>query len=104
MSDIRVADTETLLVLNSIAKGYNFNRQLSDECITRLDPDGWHILTLVLWGSNVDHCPVLHHRTEVLMKFTGDGEANKVFLDVSDTDWNILETAETAIERKQKDA
>lgn len=101
MNDIRVADTTLLRIMNNAAAGHNL-RQISDECISKLDPNGWHVLTLLLWGHNMDHSPILYHRTEVLMKFTGDYDAHQELLDVTDTDWTTLITADTAIKLMRK--
>jgi hypothetical protein len=90
MSGLRVATTEILTNLNMLARKYHLNRQLSDSCIDSLDPDGFHVLELVLYGHNMDFAPVLHHRAMLHMKFAGRIKPETAFLDIPDEVWQTL--------------
>ena len=92
MSGLRVVTTGILCQMNEVARKNNFNRQLSDACIDSLDPDGFHVLELVLYGHNMgmDSAPVLHHRAMLHMKFAGRTEPETGFLDIPDEVWQTL--------------
>lgn len=90
MSDIRVVDTPTLRKLVRIADKLELNRIPSDEVMARLDPDGFHVLSLILYGHNMDSAPVLHHRALVLIKVTDSDDPVEVALDVPDAQWTGL--------------
>jgi hypothetical protein len=90
MSGLRVVTTDILCHLNEVARRNNFNRQLSDVCIDSLDPDGFHVLELVLYGHNMDSAPILHHRAMLHMKFAGRTEPETALLDIPDEVWQTL--------------
>lgn len=94
--DARVVNTADLKVLNSKAVLGGMNRALSDAAVAALDPDGLHVLDLVLYGHNMDST-VLHHRTRVLFKLVGSDAPAEAFLDVLDEDWKRLRTAASVL-------
>lgn len=91
MTDIRVADTANLLRLNAAAIQADFNRAADPEGLSAtIDPDGTHVLCLVLFGHNMDTAPVLHHRVRVLAKATGSPVPRTFILDIADDEWRRL--------------
>jgi hypothetical protein len=89
--DIRMCSRDDLVELAKRAKRHRFNRQTSIPRLeVNLDPDGVNVLSILLWGHNVDHAPVLHHRVRVLAKMTGADGPTVFQLDVADTDWQEL--------------
>lgn len=92
----RVADTPTLLTLARNARRHKFNRQLPLEALERhLDPDGRHVVSIALWGHNLDRTPInLHHRCQVLAKVKDSPDPMTLWLDLTDQDWRDLEPAE----------
>ena len=65
----RVCNTEDLITLARNANRQGFNRQAEPTSIEQVaDPDGTHVVHIVLFGHNADHASILHHRCEVLMK------------------------------------
>lgn len=96
-SDHRVCNTKTLRALNASAVRNEFNRALNDEFLENdVDPEGIHVLGLVLWGHNADTAPILHHRADVLIKVNGSDIPARAFLDVTDEDWRSLMTPDEA--------
>lgn len=91
MSDYRVASSDDLTRLAARAKRAGFNRA---PVLPPLDPDGVHVLDLLLYGHNMDSNMPLHHRTRVQVKQPGTDEPAEVMLDVADADWRRLHTAE----------
>lgn len=94
----RVATTSQLATLADRALEHDFNRQLTHAATASLDPDGYHILTLMISNHERMHLPCddgkpmdpLHHRMRVLMKFRGTSQPREAWLDVTDTDWELL--------------
>lgn len=92
----RVVTTDILLDLVRRGVGHDFNRCLDEAKLTKwIDPDGMHILHLVLpfhqqYKANVDH-----HRTRVYIKVKGSMNPEEAFLDIADSDWNALVTVDT---------
>lgn len=98
MTDIRVCNTGTLLRLNRQAIKHDLNRTLDHKALTKaLDPEGNHILSIVLWGHNVDSAPELHHRVQVLAKVNGSEAPTTTILDVLDADWKRLTTLDAVV-------
>jgi hypothetical protein len=100
MMDLKVCNTEDLRHLANVAKRHDLNRQMPAGL--DLDPDGNHVLSLVLWGHNAEASPALHHRVLVLAKVRGSMEPETFHLDVLDRDWRRLLTVEQAKVRLAK--
>lgn len=90
MNDMKVANTEDIRLLNKTAIKCKFNRALSDDAIAALDPEGNHVLVMMLYGHNMDSARELHHRTRAILKVPGTMEPITAMLDVLDTDWKEL--------------
>lgn len=95
MSDIRIVDTPTLLELAAKGEQHGFNRVLDLNVLGgSIDIDGLHVLSMILpfheqYRPNVDH-----HRVSVLIKLKDSPIAGTAFMDIADTDWHQLVTAE----------
>lgn len=87
MKDLRVVDTPTLKGLVALADALELNRIPSDAVMDALDPNGFHVLSLVLYGHNMDTAEVLHHRALVLIKVRDSDEPVETYLDVPDEKW-----------------
>lgn len=92
--DIRICNTEDLRLLLRHASQKGFNRQAPEVSDMDLDPDGKHILGLLLYGHNIDSAAVLHHRVRLLVKITDRDDPYETTLDIADRDWKRLVTAE----------
>lgn len=88
----RVVDTRGLRALASDAARHNLNRV--PELPENIDPDGYHLLSMVLFGHNMDSSPVLHHRCTVLIKVQGSLKPVEAMLDITDTAFTNLPSAE----------
>lgn len=81
MTQYRYCNTHDLLFLARKARSLktkNPARQLSDEFLSRLDPDGAHLIVLVVFGHNdttIDRC-------RVLAKMAGTTEPGFSWLDM----------------------
>lgn len=82
---VRVANTSALKQLNRLAIKHELNRSLEPDWLERrLDPDGYHLLVLMLpFHNDADH-----HRCMVMMKVKGQEEPVEGWLDVFDDDWH----------------
>lgn len=89
---MKIADTKTLKVLAKQAVAYKFNRGVTDEYLRRLDPDGLHVINIVLALHNGDFAEIAHHRCTVLSKFKGSDEPVEVYLDIAVRDYDQLGT------------
>lgn len=88
-SDIRVVNTATLRRLMKAADVHDFNRRIDPA--TPLDPDGWHVLSLVLFDhSRGLATDPIHHRISVLAKTVGVDHPVSLMLDVTAIHWDSL--------------
>jgi hypothetical protein len=92
MTDYKVCSTADLLALNDTALGANLNRALDAK--ENADPEGVHVFQMVLYGHNMDHHPILHHRARGLVKVKGTEAPETVYLDIPDELWQKLQTPE----------
>lgn len=93
MTDLRVCNTDDLRHLVKQADRHDLNRRM-DLMGVRLDPEGNHVLSLILYGHNMDvPGTLLHHRVQVLAKTEGSMDPLCFVLDVLDTDWVRLKSA-----------
>lgn len=96
IAGFRVCTTDTLRVLAAEAETLHLNRQIvvPDD----IDPDGTHMLLMVLYGHNMDQASTLHHRCQVWMKMKDTGVPDTVLLDVTAAAWDGLQTVRLASE------
>lgn len=93
--DRRVCGTDDMIALASRSR--NFARSVDRNGLAKiLDPDGVHLLAMLLWGHNMDKAnAVLHHRVRVYCKVKGSDEPTEFQMDIRDDDWKKLHPAET---------
>lgn len=97
MNDPRVITTPVLKRLNTKAIANDYNRAISDAAIRRLDPDGFHVLSVALLHEHAGGVKVdPHYRCQVLMKMKGQKDPEVVYLDVEIDTYNSLPTPEQA--------
>jgi len=101
----RIATSNDLTAINDRSIRAGFNRTLDPEALAaNIDPDGLHVLSLVLLGHNADATGVpFHHRTRVMMKPKGADLPEIAYLDLSDTDWTALPTVEAVRAAQQQE-
>lgn len=87
LAALRVCNTDDLVVVTDNSRKAGLNRHLLPDGIASLDPDGVHVLNLVLWGHNADTAPRLHHRVIALLKVSGFTDPVTTTIDVLDSDW-----------------
>jgi hypothetical protein len=93
--DYKVINTSDLITLNHKAHRQEFNRVLDPHRVRALaDPDGTHILRMVMYGHNMDTAAVLHHRAEVLIKVRNTMTPERAYIDIAAKDWDRLTDAE----------
>lgn len=86
----RVTDTDGLLLINRMAQ--SLNRNVDQKWLKAvLDPDGKHLLILMLAFHNEQD----HHRCRVLAKVAWTVEPVDFMLDVPVHLWEQMETAES---------
>ena len=91
--DDRVVTTPILLDLVQRGIDHEFNRCLDVGKLQKvIDPDGIHLLHVVL-GFHEQYRPnVDHHRVWVYIKEVGTGIPIQGLMDIADSDWNQLAT------------
>ena len=90
MTYMRVATTPQLLDIMNRTRELGLNRQAPD---LYLSADGFHVLSMMLWGHNMDFAPVLHHRVGVMAKVGGQDTPAEFFLDLDAAQWEALPLA-----------
>lgn len=82
MKEFKIADTLTLCELADAARQNNYNRQLSQEAINDLDPEGIHICQLELPHEHRagESCE-MHIRGMWMAKMKGTMEPVTLFID-----------------------
>lgn len=83
----RVCGTRELNRAIREAERLELNDQLHENTVAALDPHGHHVMSMVLWGRNVDTAPVLYHRLSVLLKVRDSMAPVCMYMDVTDTWW-----------------
>jgi len=86
LSQYRVVDTQGLKALAFTSK--NFNR--SFDVPENIDPNGLHLLDIVIWGHNDDHAEVAHHRVRAMLKLSRLSEPMDVIFDMEASTWQLL--------------
>lgn len=89
---MKIITAQVLADVNTKSKNYKFNRTLSKEFFTQLDPDGLNVVTVVLFAHNGDSADILHHRCRVLAKMKGLSEPCDVLLDIDAKTYERLTT------------
>lgn len=94
--DHRVASTTELMLIVTDARLLGLNRQLAHDVGPMLDPDGFHVLSMVLPDHHADPSRRLptHHRVAILAKLTGSSVPYQQLIDVLDVHWDCLMTME----------
>lgn len=82
----RVCNTAQLTALVSTARASGLNR-VPDLASLDLDPEGLHIVCLMLGDHRGLPREPLHHRALALVKMVGQSEPGVMMLDVVDSDW-----------------
>lgn len=99
MNEYRVCNTASLLALALDGRDCGFNRQLDAELIRlAADPEGVHVLEVVLPFHNGTDQPDPHHRCRVMIKVPDTVEPVDATIDVRATMWNKLTTATEYLE------
>lgn len=99
MSESRLAKPQDLKRLNDAAEAAGYNRQISTKAINSLDPEGFNIVTPVLYHEHAGGVKVdPHMRCSVLMKFKGKSDPERVYLDVSFDNLETLPLARPLME------
>lgn len=91
---IKRANTTTLWRLNEASIKKDYNRNLSDEFFVHADPDGTHILSVLLVHEHAQMRPVPpHYRCMVWAKMKGKTTPTNVILDIPINLFNSLTDA-----------
>lgn len=95
MNDIRrIAHSNDLEVIFSSSERLGLNCRVRSDLVDRLDPDGVHVLQMII----NDHQALLYgglpkyHRVMGFLKLKGEVGSYEVLFDVLDTQWTLLET------------
>jgi len=94
---MKVITAKVLTDVNTQSKQYRFNRTLSDEFFTQLDPDGFNLVMVALFAHNGDSADILHHRCRVMAKMKGLTEPVEVLLDIDARTYERLTTIDDVI-------
>jgi len=88
----RIATTEELRQIVEAAEGRLF-RWPNPTVMENVDPDGWHVLDMILFGHEVeDTSRPHHHRASAFLKMAGSNRPFVVYLDVVNEWWERLPT------------
>jgi hypothetical protein len=102
---IKVVDTETLARLSAISVANDYNRNLSDLFFKRVDPDGTHILSVLMIHEHAQMQSVApHYRCMVLAKMRHQKKPVFVILDLPMTAFHSLEDGVRRTSRATKRA
>jgi hypothetical protein len=89
---VKIADTETLARLNAISIAKDYNRNLSDLFFKRIDPNGTHVLSILMVHEHAQLQTVApHFRCMVLAKMRHQMKPAFVILDLPMTAFHSLE-------------
>lgn len=91
----KVVTAPMLDALNRTAAKKHYNRQITDEAIASLDPNGFHIIDPVMIHEHAGGEPVAPHlRCTVLMKFKDSQEPQYTTLDIPFDVFDTLPSAD----------
>lgn len=98
VGESRCVNTADMLRLYDTASTLCLNRNLEPATAQYLDPEGVHVLTLILVNhqAHASRELPLHHRTSTLLKIRDSAKPLAVFLDVTDEQWQRLLTLSEA--------
>lgn len=98
LGENRCANTADILAMYNTARAFNLERNLEPATATALDPEGAHVLTLIMENHQaiMERETPAHHRTSTVLKIRDSGKVLAVFLDVTDEQWRQLLTIEEA--------
>jgi hypothetical protein len=92
--EARVINTQTLSVLAERGARKHLNRQLDLRSVGAVDPDGLHVLAVILpYHNGIAAKQGPHHRCEILIKRPDTTEPSTAVIDVLVEDFNRLTTA-----------
>jgi hypothetical protein len=94
---MKVIAAKELEIINNQSVKYQFNRTLTQEFINQLHPEGLNVVTLVIWGHNMDSADILHHRCLVLARVLTLNEPVEVFLDIEARTYETLTTVNDVV-------
>lgn len=95
MSDIRVADTATLVGINERSQRAGLKQTLPYAAPRRLDSFGYHVLSIVTTlHRDVGESLPLHRRVRAVLKVHGGQGVEVQTLDVLLDDWQHLPSAD----------
>lgn len=88
---VRIARTPELRIIARNARNAGYNRQLPDEFIDTLDPDGIHVVEPLFSHEHANGKLVdLHYRCQVYLKEPGVVEPKLAIVDLMDDDLDSL--------------
>jgi len=80
---VKQMTTEEVQAFARIARDREYNRQLSDEIIERLDPNGIHVTSFAMLHEHAGGVKVEPHvRTSVLLKLKDTDDPASAFMDM----------------------
>ena len=94
---MKVITAKVLTDVNTQSKNYRFNRTLTNEFINTLDPDGFNLVMIALFGHNGDVADILHHRCRVMAKVKDSMEPVEVLLDIEAKTYERLTTVSDVV-------
>jgi hypothetical protein len=95
---MKILTTPMLEMLNAQAAEFDFNRYLYTEFLTKLDPDGYHVLMIIvpnhirtrLDSDATKPADPAHHRLLVYCKLADSDHPVQAFLDVTAEEWDKI--------------
>ena len=89
----RIASTELLREVIKDTEANGLGRQFPADLLEKVDPHGWHILSLVFFGVNMeDTATPLHHLVAVFIKLKDTNVPFVGLVNVTDTRWQLVPT------------
>lgn len=95
--DVRVATSQQLQDIGRAADIHQYDARLNADLVSRLDPNGYHVLVLTQSRHRDGRDTVRHHRVRALLKLADARHPIDVSLDVSDSHWGNLPSARAAL-------
>lgn len=88
----KVCGTVDLMLVYCEGKKLDLDEQLADSVAIELDPNGNHVLTMVLLDHRADAARNLptHHRASVILKIRDSCRPFCTLIDVTDEQWRRL--------------
>ena len=94
--DYAVTDAAGVEILMRHGDQYDFNRQLAPDVLDKLDPEGKHVLMIIVYDHDRSGRPdivddPMHHRCLIYLKLKDQDKPAQAFIDVTDEDYLLLE-------------